>query len=228
MKEELIVYNRPKSNISEDIRTIRTNLQFTSSEDESQSFLITSSIPGEGKSFISSNLAVAFAQTGASTIIVDSDLRLGRVHKIFNVSNSKGLSNLLVGNNINKLDSYIKETKIPNLYVISRGMVPPNPSELLNSNNARKLIDTLKDNFDYVIFDGVPINGLPDSLILAGLLDRVVLVASANYTNIDDLNDTKKALEKIDAKIAGVVLNKANKVKRGKYSNYYYGYYEQR
>ena len=225
MKEELIVYNRPKSNISEDIRTIRTNLQFTSSEDESQSFLITSSIPGEGKSFISSNLAVAFAQTGASTIIVDSDLRLGRVHKIFNVSNSKGLSNLLVGNNINKLDSYIKETKIPNLYVISRGMVPPNPSELLNSNNARKLIDTLKDNFDYVIFDGVPINGLPDSLILAGLLDRVVLVASANYTNIDDLNDTKKALEKIDAKIAGVVLNKASQSKRGKYgrySNYYY------
>ena len=225
MKDELIVYNRPKSNISEDIRTIRTNLQFTSSEDESQSFLVTSSIPGEGKSFISSNLAVAFAQTGASTIIVDSDLRLGRVHKIFNVSNSKGLSNLLVGNNINKLDSYIKETKIPNLYVISRGMVPPNPSELLNSNNARKLIDTLKDNFDYVIFDGVPINGLPDSLILAGLLDRVVLVASANYTNIDDLNDTKKALEKIDAKIAGVVLNKASQNKRGKYgkySNYYY------
>ena len=225
MKEELIVYNRPKSNISEDIRTIRTNLQFTSSEDESQSFLVTSSIPGEGKSFISSNLAVAFAQTGASTIIVDSDLRLGRVHKIFNVSNSKGLSNLLVGNNINKLDSYIKETKIPNLYVISRGMVPPNPSELLNSNNARKLIDTLKDNFDYVIFDGVPINGLPDSLILAGLLDRVVLVASANYTNIDDLNDTKKALEKIDAKIAGVCLNKASQTKRGnygRYSNYYY------
>lgn len=221
MKEELVVFNRPKSNISEDIRTIRTNLQFTSSADESQSLLITSSVPGEGKSFISSNLAAAFAQTGASTILVDSDLRLGRIHKVFGVSNSKGLSNLLVGNNIMSPEDYIKKTSIPNLYVIPRGTVPPNPSELLNSNNTKMLITFLKENFDYVIFDGVPINGLPDSLILAGILDRVIIVSSAGYTSIDDLNDTKKALEKIDAKIAGVVVNKTKQSKRGRYSNYY-------
>ena len=96
MKDELVIFSRPKSNISEDIRTIRTNLQFTSNIDESKVLLVTSSIPGEGKSFISSNLAAAFAGTGETTLLIDSDLRLGRIHKIFGVSNKKGLSNLLV------------------------------------------------------------------------------------------------------------------------------------
>jgi len=221
MKDDLVIYNRPKSNISEDIRTIRTNLQFTSSDEESKVILVTSSIPGEGKSFISSNLGVAFAQTGESTLIIDSDLRLGRIHKIFGVSNKMGLSNLLVDGDIKNCDEYIKKTEIENLFVIPRGTVPPNPSELLNSSNTKRILEFLKKNFDRIIFDGVPINGLPDSLIVAGIVDRVLLVSSANYTKIDDLNDAKKALEKIDANIAGVVLNKVNKSKRGKYSYYY-------
>jgi len=226
--QELVIYNKPKSNVSEDIRTIRTNLQFTSSDEDSKVILITSSIPGEGKSFVSSNLATAFALNNEKTLLIDSDLRLGRIHKIFNVSNKDGLSNLLVEQDVTDCGNYIKKTGIDNLYVITRGTVPPNPSELLNSSNTRKLIEFLKGEFDHIIFDGVPVNGLPDSLILAGIVDRVIIVASAGYTKTDDLNDTKKALEKIDANIAGVVLNKTNKVKRGKYSNYYYGYYEQR
>ncbi len=221
MKDELVIINRPKSNISEDIRTIRTNLQFTSSDDESKVILVTSSIPGEGKSFISSNLATAFANTGETTLLIDSDLRLGRIHKIFEVSNKKGLSNLLVEKDVINCEEYIKKTEIPKLYVIPRGTVPPNPSELLNSNNAKKIIEFLRKNFQHIIFDGVPINGLPDSLIVAGLVDRVILVASSGYTKTDDLNDAKKALEKIDANIAGVVLNNVTKTKRGKYSYYY-------
>lgn len=221
MKDELVVYNKPKSNISEDIRTIRTNLMFTSSQEDAKVLLVTSSVPGEGKSFISSNLAVAFAQTGKSTLLIDSDLRLGRIHKIFGISNSKGLSNLLIEKNTIEFAEYIKKSSIDNLYVIPRGTVPPNPSELLNSNNTKKVIEFLRDKFDHIIFDGVPINGLPDSLIMASLVDRVIVVSSANYTKIDELNDTKKALEKIDAKIAGVVFNRANQTKRGKYSNYY-------
>jgi len=221
MKEELVIHNKPKSNISEDIRTIRTNLQFTSSDEESKVLLITSSVPGEGKSFISSNLACAFAQTGESTLLIDSDLRLGRVHKIFGVSNQKGLSNLLVGQNVVDCADYIKKTSIPDLYVIPRGTVPPNPSELLNSSNTKKIIKFFRENFDHIIFDGVPINGLPDSLIVASLVDRVVIVSSVGYTNIDELNDAKKALEKIDANIAGVVVNKTQQTKRGRYSNYY-------
>ena len=221
MKEELVIYNRPKSNISEDIRTIRTNLQFTSNTEETQALLVTSSVPGEGKSFISSNLAAAFAINGESTLLIDSDLRLGRVHKIFGISNKKGLSNLLDEQNIVDCAEYIKKTEIPNLYIMTRGTVPPNPSELLNSANAKKIVEFLRQNFDHIIFDGVPINGLPDSLIVAGLVDRVIIVSSANYTKLEELSDTKKALEKIDAKIAGVVVNRAATTKRGKYSNYY-------
>ena len=221
MKDELVVYSKPKSNISEDIRTIRTNLMFTSSQEDAKVLLVTSSVPGEGKSFISSNLAAAFAQTGKSTLLIDSDLRLGRIHKIFGISNSKGLSNLLIEKNTIEFAEYIKKSSIDNLYVIPRGTVPPNPSELLNSNNTKRVIEFLRDKFDHIIFDGVPINGLPDSLIMASLVDRVIVVSSANYTKIDELNDTKKALEKIDAKIAGVVFNRANQTKRGKYSNYY-------
>lgn len=221
MKDELVIYNRPKSNISEDIRTIRTNLQFTANSEKTQALLVTSSVPGEGKSFISSNLSASFAINGESTLLIDSDLRLGRVHKIFGLSNKKGLSNLLVEQDIVDCADYIKKTDIPNLYVMTRGTVPPNPSELLNSSNAKKVVEFLRQNFDHIIFDGVPINGLPDSLIVAGLVDRVIIVSSANYTKIDELADTKKALEKIDANIAGVVVNRAAGTKRGKYSNYY-------
>lgn len=221
MKDELVIHTKPKSNISEDIRTIRTNLQFTSSDDASKVILVTSSIPGEGKSFISSNLAAAFSQTGESTLLIDCDLRLGRAHKIFGVSNEKGFSNLLIGQNVVDCADYIKKTSIPDLYIIPRGSVPPNPSELLNSSNAKKVVNFLREKFDRIIFDGVPINGLPDSLIVAGFVDRVVLVTSVGYTNIDELTEAKKALEKIDANIAGVVVNRTKGSKRGKYSNYY-------
>ena len=221
MKDELVVYNKPKSNISEDIRTIRTNLMFTSSDEESQVILVTSSIPGEGKSFISSNLATAFAQTDETTLLIDCDLRLGRIHKIFGVSNDKGFSNLLASQSVVNCADFIKKTPIPNLYVIPRGTVPPNPSELLNSTNTKRVINFLRENFSRIIFDGVPINGLPDSLIMASLVDRVVLVTTAGYTKIDELMEAKKALEKIDANIAGVVVNRVNHTKRGKYSNYY-------
>ena len=221
MKEELVIHNKPKSNISEDIRTIRTNLMFTSSDEESQVILVTSSIPGEGKSFISSNLATAFAQTDETTLLIDCDLRLGRIHKIFGVSNDKGFSNLLASQSVVNCADFIKKAPIPNLYVIPRGTVPPNPSELLNSTNTKRVINFLRENFSRIIFDGVPINGLPDSLIMALLVDRVVLVTAVGYTKIDELMEAKKALEKIDANIAGVVVNRVNQTKRGKYSNYY-------
>lgn len=221
MKDELIIDSRPKSNVSEDIRTIRTNLQFTSSDNSSQVLLVTSSSQGEGKSFISSNLAAAFAQTGESVLIIDGDLRLGRINKIFNISNEKGFSNLLICDGEIDFSQYIKKTKVPDLYAITRGSVPPNPSELLNSSNYESILKVLRKNFDRIIIDGVPVNGLSDSLIMASHVDRVILVCSCNYTNIDELNEAKKALQKVDANIAGVVVNRAPQTKRGKYSSYY-------
>ena len=221
MKDELVVLTKPKSHISEDIRTIRTNLQFTSVDEDSKVLLITSSVPGEGKSFISANLATSLAQNGKKVILIDSDLRLGRVHKVFGTSNLIGLSNLLIEQDLDDYHKYIQKTEVPNLYVIPRGVVPPNPSELLNSTNTKKIIEILKQKFDYVIFDSAPVNLLPDSLIVASLADRVILVAAANYTKIDDLSKAKKALEKVDANLAGVILNRTPQVKRGRYSSYY-------
>ena len=188
MKDELIVFSKPKSNISEDIRTIRTNLKFTANDD-AKVLLVTSSVPGEGKSFISSNLAAAFAQTGEKVLLVDADLRLGRVHKIFNQSAAKGFSNMLISGTSEDLPEYIKKTTIPNLYIVSRGTVPPNPSELLNSSSCKKLVNIFRENFDRVIFDGVPVNGLPDSLVLANLVDRVIIVTTIGYTSIDELSN---------------------------------------
>ena len=220
MKSELVIASRPKSNISEEIRTIKTNIQFMTTDENIRSILITSSIPGEGKSFISSNLACAFAQNDERVLLIDCDLRLGRVHKIFGLSNEKGLSNLLVSKNFN-CKSFIQKTEVDNLYVLSRGTIVPNPSELLNSEKMKSLIEFLKENFDRIIFDGVPIIGLPDSLIMATLADRVILITSCNYTKIDELTKAKKSLEAVGANLAGVVVNRTLKTKKNKYSNYY-------
>ena len=220
MKSELVIENKPKSNISEEIRTVKTNIQFISTDENIQTLLITSSGPGEGKSFISSNLACAFAQSDERVLLIDCDLRLGRVHKIFGLSNEKGLSNLLVSRDLS-CKSYLQKTEVNNLYVLSRGTVVPNPSELLNSEKMKSLIEFLKENFDRIIFDGVPINGLPDSLVMATLADRVILVTSCNYTKIDELSQAKKALETVGAKIAGVVVNRVSKAKKNKYYSYY-------
>ena len=220
MKNELVIENKPKSNISEEIRTVKTNIQFISTDENIQTLLITSSVPGEGKSFISSNLACAFAQSDERVLLIDCDLRLGRVHKIFGVSNEKGLSNLLVNKDFS-CKSYLQKTEINNLYVLSRGTVVPNPSELLNSEKMKSLIEFLKENFDRIIFDGVPINGLPDSLIMATLADRVILVTSCNYTKIDELTKVKKALETVGANISGVVVNRTSKLNKNKYNSYY-------
>lgn len=223
MKNELIVKLRPKSIISEDIRTIRTNLEFLLTDNESKTFMITSSVPGEGKSFVSSNLAVAFAQYDKKVLIIDCDMRLGRTHKIFEVSNKNGLSNLIAKYDEDEtaLEEYIQKTEVKNLYVLPRGVVPPNPSELLSSKRFETILNKLRKVFDYIILDSVPTNGLPDALVLSKLVDKTLIVCKHGYTDITDLESTKKALENVNANIAGVVINKVPKT-RSKYGNYYY------
>ena len=219
MKNELIINSDPKSAMSEAIRTLRTNLQFSSIDNELKTILVTSSIPGEGKSFISANLALAFAQTGKRVLIVDCDMRKGRQHKIFDVSNSKGLSNLLI-DNINNISEYVHKTSVKDVFLITRGMCPPNPSELLNSEKNKNLVNLLKNKFDIVIFDGVPCNGLPDSIIMSTLVDKVLIVSSDSMTPKNVLDTTIKSLQKVNAPIAGCVLNNVS-TKNGKYGKYY-------
>lgn len=223
MYQELILNNDPKSIISETIRTLRTNLQFASVDKRLHTILVTSSVPGEGKSFIAANLAVAFAQSGTRVLLVDCDIRKGRQHYIFGSHNQKGLSNLLLENVSEKYKEYILETEIKNLSVMFRGVTPPNPSELLGSAKNRDLIKILRDEYDVVIFDSAPINGgLTDSLIMGTLVDGVVIVSSYKETPINLLNATKKSLETVNANILGVVLNRASN-KSKKYYGHYYG-----
>ena len=224
--EELVVKKNPKSSIAEAIRVVRTNLQFSLKLKKKKTVLITSSIQGEGKSFVSANLAISFAQKDLKVLIVDSDLRLGRLHKIFKTTNAKGFSNLLVDGEAKNYQNYIKNTKVENLSFISRGTVPPNPSELLDSKNAKEFIDIVSKDFDVVIFDGTPINGLTDSLVFTKYVEKVVVVASANYTKMNFLENTIKSLNALEIDIAGIVLNKVPiKNTSSYYGGYYGGYY---
>lgn len=221
-ENDLIVHKNPKSPISEGIRTIRTNLQFATVNGNLKTIMITSSMPGEGKSFTSANLATTFAQNGSKVLLVDCDMRKGRLHKIFEIGNNKGLSNLLIDNIEKNYKKYIKKTEIDNLYLLPSGIVPPNPSELLNSNANKKLIEVLQKEYDYVIFDCTPVNGLPDALIMAGLVDKTLVVCAVGKTPIELLQKTKTSLSNVDAKIAGIIVNKS-KTKYNKYYGHYYG-----
>ncbi len=221
MNNELIVANNPKSGVAEAIKTIRTNLLFSSIDEPVKSILMTSSMSGEGKSFVSANLAVAFAQAGVKVLIVDCDLRRGRQHKIFNIDNEQGLSNLLLDDVDKNYKKYIKKTRYENIYVLPMGIVPPNPSELLASAKNKQLVKILKQKFDLVIYDGVPVGGLTDSIIMADLVDKIVIVSAYKITPVEFLANTNKALEKFKDKIAGVILNKFPSSKDHYYSKYY-------
>ena len=220
---DLITQAKPNSLTSESIRNLRTNLQFSSVDDDLKTILVTSTLPSEGKSFVSANLAISFAQAGKKVLLVDCDLRKGRQHRIFHISNKKGLSNLLVGDS-GKMNDYIKPTSVENLYVVTRGVCPPNPTELLNSKKNAAFVNKMSEWYDVVIFDGVPCNGLSDSLIISSLVDRVVIVASENYTPKSDLLNTRKSIENSHGMIAGLVINNINMKNAG--SKYYY-YYEE-
>lgn len=216
----LIVNDKPNSLTSESIRNLRANLQFSSVDEKLKTVLITSSIPGDGKSFVSANLAISFAQAGKKVLIIDCDLRKGVLHKSFGVNGRYGLSNLLI-EDVENYDNYLFKTSIKNLSIIPRGTYPPNPSELLSSKKNADLLDLLKNKYDIIILDSAPITGLSDSLVLSTIVDEVVLVTSVNHTPKTVLLNAKKTLEGIGAKIAGVVANKVP-AKKGGYGGYYY------
>lgn len=226
-KEELIAYKDPKSPIFEVFRTLRTNLQFMTSNKGLKTLLITSSVPGEGKSWVSANLVSAFAQEGKKVIVVDSDMRKGRMHSIFDVEKKPGLSNYLSGvgevEDKDNIFNYVKQTKVKDLYVMPAGDVPPNPSELLVSEKMTSLIDKLKNIYDIIIFDGTPSLIVTDALILARQVDATLIVTAYKTTKMGDVEKIKKAIENVGGKIAGIVINKIP-ISAKKYENsYYYG-----
>ena len=228
MRKEVIAEHDPKSPISEIFRTLRTNIQFMSTKGKLRTLLVTSTLPGEGKSWVSANLAVTFAQAGKKVVIIDADMRKGRQYSIFGVSPRPGLSNylsgMLDGEEIDdNLSNYIQETEVENLYVISAGNIPPNPSELLIAPQMVNLLDQLKEMCDIIIIDGTPSQLVTDSLILTRLVDSTIIVTAQKYTKKEDLKRVITNIQNVGGKIAGVVVNKVTISTKKYEQSYYYG-----
>lgn len=230
MKKEIIISKDPKSPIAEIFRTLRTNIQFMNTTKNSKTILVTSTFPGEGKSWVSTNLAAAFAQTGKKVILIDSDMRKGRQYSILEVSPTPGLSNYLSGVNAVENDKkkrnikeYIQKTEIENLHVMVAGNIPPNPSELLSSTEIIDLLEKVKKLYDIVIIDGTPCQLVADSLILARIVDSTIVVAAYKSTKKKDLKRVITGINNVGGKIFGIVLNKIPVPAKKYEQSYYYG-----
>lgn len=215
----LITLLNPNSPISEQYRTVRTNLQFAVAGDQPlRSMAVVSSGPSEGKSTSAANLAVVFAQAGRKVLLVDADMRKATVHRTFGLSNEMGLSNLVSGQQA--ASSVIQATDVNNLSIITSGPTPPNPAELLNSRRMNVLMEELYQAFDLIIFDLPPVMTVADGLIIASKTDGTVLVIREGVTRKDSVLEAKNRLLQAKAHVLGVIYNGAEQLNESSY--YYY------
>lgn len=215
----LITKLNPRSPISEQYRTIRTNLQFASVDDPLETILVTSSSPAEGKSMTVANLAVVYAQQDKRVLLIDADLRKPTVHYTFRLNNIRGLSNILAGET--KLEDTVVQSDIDGLDVLSSGPIPPNPSELLGSRRMAMMIEETRENYDIILIDTPPVLAVPDAQILANYVDGTLLVVRSGQTEYEAAIKAKASLEKSQGKLLGTVLNDREKTAENTY--YYYG-----
>jgi tyrosine-protein kinase Etk/Wzc len=221
-KMEAVVAERPRSSIAESFRTLRTNLSFKLNGESSRVILITSSLPKEGKSFISFNLAASIASMGYKTLIVDCDLRRGTLHEKFKIDNTLGLSTYLVNKSL--VDDIIVGTFVPNLFFIPAGPVLPNPAELIESSASDKLFNYLKVHFDYIIIDSSPVGAVADSYLLMKYASKTLLISRFDYTRKDIFAEVIKGLETNKLTNYELVFNDVN-YKKSSYGRYYGSYY---
>lgn len=222
VKPEFITHLKPRSTISEAYRGLRTSIMFTAVERKRKIIMLTSSGPQEGKTTSAINLAIAMAQSGEKTILLDADLRKPRVEEAFGLKSDHGLTDILAGTE--KLASDVHKTEIPNLDIITCGSIPPNPSELLGSKKMEEFLAELEKRYDRIIIDTPPVLAVTDAVVLSGKVDGVVLVVRAGETHKNAITRAKELLESARASnIIGAVLNM---VEHGKTSGYYY-YYRQ-
>ncbi len=218
---EIIIASQPTSILSESYRSIRTALLFSQPERPPQTVLFTSPGPGEGKTVTTLNLAVALAQSGKRVLILDADMRKGRCHKSLRRANDKGLSNILSGNLT--LEESLQETAIPGLSLISRGLVPPNPADLLGSSKMKEVLDLLRNRFEFILLDAPPVIGVTDAEVLSTFCDGVILVLHSRKTNKFSARQALQTLEGVKGHILGVVLNAVD-IRAPDYSSYRYYY----
>lgn len=212
----------PRGPAAEAYRTLRTNLEFAAVDEPVRTLLVTSSIPGEGKTTTASNLAVAFAQAGRRVILLDADLRKPGVHKVFDLPNAAGLTSLLRTDDV-AIDDVVQATEEERLHVITTGLLPPNPAELLGSKRMKTILERLVAAADLVIVDSPPLQAVTDAAILSAITDGTLLVIDAERTRRGAAGHGREALAKADARVLGVALNRIS-ARAG--SNYvYYDYY---
>ncbi|KGK89561.1 CpsD/CapB family tyrosine-protein kinase [Clostridium sp. HMP27] len=221
----LISIKNPMNPISEAYRTLRTNIKFSSFDKEIKSLVITSSGPNEGKSTTACNLAIVMAQTGSKTILIDCDQRKPSIHKVFGLSNECGLSNILA-DEVEFKDAVYK-TQIENLEMLPSGTKPPNPSEILSSEKMKRFLQRLKEKYDSIIIDTPPIVAVTDAQLLSTYVDGCILVVASGQTDRGAAMKAKGLLDKVGAKILGVVLNKVDTSNKGYYGARYYNYYSE-
>lgn len=227
-----IIDSKSSFSITEAYKTLRTNIMFKTGDTGCKIITVTSAVPGEGKTTTAVNLAVSFAQTGKRVLLIDADMRKPKVHRFFNIKNSTGLSNILSGIYDEKKDSCISKSVVDNLDVVFAGRVPPNPVELLASDNTETFLKSVENEYDFIIMDTPPINVVTDSLVISKLVTGYVLVVRSNYSEYKCISDAISKCELANAKLFGVVYNgydqnkKTYGIKYGKYKcKGYYNYY---
>jgi len=213
----LIAQKDPKSYVAEAYRMLRTNIQFYNYENKYKTILITSSGIGEGKSTVISNLAITMAQSGSKVLLMDADFRRPVISKLFNLSNKKGLSNMLVSGYENYKAS-IQSTGINNLDIITSGPIPPNPSELLGSQSMKNFLEIIENEYDIILIDSPPVGTVTDAAVLSTIVDGVILLVSSGKVSIEIARRAKESLRKVSANIIGVVMNNI----KIEHDNYYY------
>jgi capsular exopolysaccharide synthesis family protein len=221
---DTFVHDHPKSQVAESLRSIRTNLLFTSADRTFNRLLVTSPSPQEGKTTVATNLAIVMAQSGSRVLLIDTDMRRPRLHKVFGIKRSKaGLSTMILGETSG--EESIRATAVPNLDLLVCGPTPPNPAELLHTESFLKVIDFLDERYDRLIFDSPPVGVVTDAAILSKLVDGTLLIVKSRHTTRDAAKHAVNVLRDIDAELLGAVMNDLDLEDR-KYGRYYYHYYK--
>lgn len=221
--DKIISIKKPKSPISECYRGIRTSIQFSNLDQDMKVINVTSAMQNEGKSTVIANLAVNFANLDKKVLLLEGDLRNPSVHRMFNISNINGLTDVLLNNKA--FADCVHCTEVKNLHILTCGPIPPNPSEILSSNKMKEFITSLKEYYDYIFIDTPPIGIVTDAGIISTYSDGCIFVVGSKQCDIEMAKYAKERLEKVGANIIGAVLNKFE-AEGGSY-NYYNYYYEQ-